>query len=70
MLESELIENFYQVEKSSQEGDFKQDISRADPEPILRNEDFNTSKQALKNRKRAVKPFAFTETEAHSKLRI
>ena len=55
MLESELIERFYQVEKSFDEGDFKEDEIRADPQYVMpQDDDFNTSKQALKNRKRAV----------------
>jgi len=70
MLESELIEKFYQVEKSWQEGDYKEDEVRADPAPVMRDDDFNTSKQALKNRKRAVKPTDLSETVAHSQLKI
>lgn len=55
MLESELIEQFYQVDKSLIEGDYKADELRSDPAPVIPlNDDFNTSKQALKNRKKAV----------------
>lgn len=43
---------------------------RADPAPVLRDEDFNNSKQALKNRKRAVKPTDVSESAAHKQLKI
>jgi len=36
----------------------------------LREEDFNNSKQALKNRKRAVKPTNVSEAVAHKELKI
>lgn len=36
----------------------------------MRDDDFNSSKQALKNRKRAVKPTEVSEAVAHSQLKI
>lgn len=71
MLESELIEKFYQVDKSYYEGDYKAEDLRADPLPVMPlDNDFNTSKQALKNRKKAVQPFTTSQEAAHKRLKI
>ena len=55
-----------------QAGDFKdkEDFYRSDPPPVMpRDDDFNTSKQALKNRKKAIQPQRLGERKALNKLK-